>query len=316
MEAPFELNSPCGLSRFPTMTIDDLSIRYPHRATQWQLRTRTLALPRRPLLMGIINVTPDSFSDGGRFFDPQRAVEQAWKLVAEGADLLDIGGESTRPYATPVGTEEELRRVMPVVEAICKNNAVPVSIDTSKPHVAAAALTAGAEIINDITGLTDPAMIQLARDTSAGVCAMHMRGTPPSMQDNPTYDDVVEEVFEYLAQRKGSLMAAGISSDRICLDPGIGFGKTHQHNLTLAASCDRFHELGHPLLVGHSRKGFIGKILGDKFADRTSGNIGVALALAHQGVQILRVHDIRPVREALALFEAVGGIDGREGIAG
>lgn len=293
------------------MTIDDLSIRYPHRATQWQLRTRTLALPRCPLLMGIVNVTPDSFSDGGKFFDPQRAIDQALNLVHEGADLLDIGGESTRPYAAAVEVDEELHRVLPVLEAVCRQTKTPVSIDTSKPQVATAAIAAGAEIVNDITGLRDPAMIQLARDSAAGVCVMHMQGTPQTMQDDPKYGDVVEEVFYYLAQRKAALIAAGMDPSRICLDPGIGFGKTHQHNLTLAASCDRFHELSQPLLVGHSRKGFIGKVLRDKAAERTSGNIGVALALARQGVQILRVHDIRPIREALLLFEAVGGIDGR-----
>jgi dihydropteroate synthase len=293
------------------MTIDDLSIRYPNRATTWQLRTRTLALPRRPLLMGIVNITPDSFSDGGKFLDPQPAIEHALKLVDEGADLLDIGGESTRPYATPVDAHEELRRVLPVIEAICLRTRTPVSIDTSKPQVAAAALAAGAEIINDITGFSDPAMVEVARDNSAGVCAMHMQGTPQTMQDQPTYGDVVEEVFDYLSQRRAELVRSGIAPRRICLDPGIGFGKTHQHNLTLAAHCDRFHDQGQPVLVGHSRKGFIGKVLGDKAADRADGNIGVALALARQGVQLLRVHDIRPIREALLLFEAVGGIDGR-----
>jgi dihydropteroate synthase len=298
------------------MTIDDLFIRYPRRATQWQLRTRTLALSRRPLLMGIVNVTPDSFSDGGQFFDAQRAIDHALQLVDEGADLLDIGGESTRPYATQVDVDEELRRVLPVVEAICQRTTVPVSIDTAKPQVAAAAVAAGAEIINDITGLTHPAMIQLARDSFAGVCAMHMQGTPQTMQDNPQYHDVVEEIVDYLAQRRTALIAAGIVPARICLDPGVGFGKTHQHNLTLAARCDRFHDLGQPVLVGHSRKGFIGKVLGDKTADRTAGNIGVALGLARQGVQILRVHEIRPIRDALLLYEAVGGIDGREGTAG
>jgi dihydropteroate synthase len=293
------------------MTIDDLSIRYPQRATMWQLRTRTLALPCRPLLMGIVNVTPDSFSDGGRFFDPQRAIDHALKLVEEGADLLDIGGESTRPYATPVDTDEELRRVLPVIDALCRQIKTPVSIDTSKPPVAAAAVAAGAEIINDITGFTDSAMVEVARETTAGVCVMHMQGTPQTMQDHPTYGDVVEEIFDYLQERQTALIAAGIVASRISLDPGVGFGKTHQHNLTLAARCDRFHDLGQPLLVGHSRKGFIGKVLGDKAADRTAGNIGVALALARQGVQILRVHDIRPIREALLLFEAAGGIDGR-----
>lgn len=295
------------------MPIDDLSIRYPQRATQWQLRTRTLALQRRPLLMGIVNVTPDSFSDGGQHFTPQQAVDHALRLADEGADLLDIGGESTRPYATPVHVDEELRRVLPVIEAVCRRTRLPVSIDTSKPQVAAAALAAGAEIVNDITGFSNEAMIEVACSTSCGLCVMHMQGTPQTMQDDPAYEDVVEEIFRYLEDRTTALIAAGIAPTRICVDPGIGFGKTHQHNLTLAARCDRFHDLGQPVLAGHSRKGFIGKVLNDKTADRTAGNIGVALALARQGVQFLRVHDIRPIREALLLFEAVGGIDGRVG---
>lgn len=295
------------------MAIDDLLVRYPRRARVWQLRTQALQLTRRPLLIGIVNVTPDSFSDGGAFFDRDCAVAQALKLVDDGADLLDIGGESTRPYSKSISAEEELARVLPVVEEVCRRTSVPVSIDTSKSSVAEAALGAGAEIINDITGLAgDARMIEVAGATQAGLCVMHMQGTPQTMQDNPTYDDVVEEVFHYLEGRLAALMSAGIQPSRVCLDPGIGFGKTHQHNVTLAAHCDRFHELGHPLLVGHSRKGFIGKLLGDKTADRTAGTIGVALALARQGVQVIRVHDVRPVHEALLLFEAVGGIDGRE----
>jgi dihydropteroate synthase len=295
------------------MAIDDLSIRYPLRAKTWQLRSRSLSLERRPLLMGIVNVTPDSFSDGGQYFDAQRAIDHALRLVEDGADMLDIGGESTRPYSTPVPVNEELRRVLPVLHAVCQRTKTPISIDTSKPQVAAAAVDAGAEIINDITGLVDPAMIAVAKETGAGVCAMHMQGTPQTMQDNPFYNDVVEDIYCYLAERLAALVAAGLEPHRICLDPGIGFGKSHDHNLTLAANCDRFHELGRPLLAGPSRKGFIGKILGDKLTDRTAGTVGVALSLARQGVQILRVHDIRSIREALLLFEATGGIDGRVG---
>jgi dihydropteroate synthase len=262
--------------------------------------------------MGIVNVTPDSFSDGGLNFAAAAAIEHALRLVAEGADLLDIGGESTRPYSTPVSAEEELQRVMPVLQAVCRQTKVPVSIDTSKAIVAQAALDAGAEIVNDITGLAgDPAMIPLVRQSGAGICAMHMQGTPQTMQDAPQYENVVEEIFAYLAARNQTLLAAGIEPARICLDPGIGFGKTHQHNLTLLANCGRFHALGQPLLVGHSRKGFIGKVLGDKEADRTAGTIGAACALAAQGVQILRVHDVGPILQALDLFEASGGIDGQ-----
>lgn len=268
-----------------------------------------LELPRRPLVMGIVNVTPDSFSDGGRFLDASAAVDHALQLAADGADILDIGGESTRPYSEPVSAEDELRRVLPVVEQLTKHARVPVSIDTSKSLVARAAINAGAEIINDVTGLEgDPEMEGLALETSAGVCAMHMQGTPQTMQDNPTYADVVSDVCEYLRGRRDALMAAGIAKERICLDPGIGFGKTNEHNIELMANCREFHALGCPLLVGHSRKGFLGRLIGDKEADRTYATVGAALSMAAQGVQIVRVHDVRPVREALVAFEATGGL--------
>lgn len=286
-----------------------VAIRYPQRAVSWRLRTRCLQFSPRPLLMGIVNVTPDSFSDGGQFYDPQMAIERGLQLVEQGADLLDVGGESTRPYSTPIGAQEELRRVLPVVQALCERTSTPVSIDTSKALVAAEAIAAGAEIINDVTGLErDSAMVPVAIKSGAGVCVMHMQGTPQTMQDNPTYRDVVEDIFEYLRGRRDALIASGLDAARICVDPGIGFGKTHQHNLTLLAHCGRYHELGCPVLVGHSRKGFIGHVLSDKQADRTAGTIGVALALARQGIQVIRVHDVLPVRQALLLFEAVGGI--------
>jgi dihydropteroate synthase len=263
--------------------------------------------------MGIVNVTPDSFSDGGKFLDVGAAIEQALQLIADGADVVDVGGESTRPYATPVGDEEEVRRVVPVIEGTRRQSATPVSIDTSKAAVARAAIDAGAEIINDVTGLAgDPEMIPVAARSGVGVCAMHMQGTPQTMQDHPQYADVVEEIYAYLAERRDALLAAGLEKERICLDPGIGFGKTHQHNLTLMARCGRFLELGCPVLVGHSRKGFLGKVLGDKDADRDATTAGAALAAAAQGVQILRIHNVRLVREALLAFEACGGIDGRE----
>ncbi len=259
--------------------------------------------------MGILNVTPDSFSDGGQHFDFQAAVEHAVGLAKAGADVIDVGGESTRPYSAPVGQQEELDRVLPVLEALRARVMIPVSIDTSKAAVARAAIAVGAEIINDVTGLQgDPEMVEVARSTGVGVCAMHMRGTPQTMQDNPVYDDVVGEVFQYLQDRRDALVAAGIARERIALDPGIGFGKTHQHNLLLLANCRRFHALGCPLLVGHSRKGFIGKVLGDKTIDSLAGTIGVSLALASQGVQILRVHDVAAVRQALALYVATGGL--------
>jgi dihydropteroate synthase len=280
------------------------------RANKWQLRTRTLQFPRRPLIMGIVNVTPDSFSDGGQFFDSAAAVAQGLQLVADGADLLDIGGESTRPYSEPVIADEELRRVVPVLEKLVAEVQIPLSIDTSKAIVARAAIEAGAEIINDVTALAgDPAMVALAVETGVGVCAMHMQGTPQTMQDNPTYADVVGEIREYLRERRDALVSAGILYERICLDPGIGFGKTHEHNITLMRRCYEFHELGCPLLVGHSRKGFLGKLIADKEADRTNATIGAALALGVQGVQIVRVHDVRPLREALVAFDATNGLN-------
>jgi dihydropteroate synthase len=289
-----------------------LAQRFPGRAQLWQLRTRRLALPRRPLLMGILNVTPDSFSDGGSFLDQRAAVDRALRMEAEGADLVDVGGESTRPYSAPLDVKTELARVMPVLEALAPRLRIPISIDTRKAAVAREAIAAGAEVINDVSALrADPAMLPLALESGSGLCVMHMQGTPQTMQDNPTYDDVVEEVLAFLRTRRDELVAEGIDGPRIALDPGIGFGKSHAHNLELAANCWRMHELGSPALVGHSRKAFIGKLLGDQAADRTAGTIGIALALARQGVQIIRVHDVAPVRQALVLYEAAGGIDGR-----
>ncbi len=273
------------------------------RADHWRLRTRTLRFGPVPLLMGIINVTPDSFSDGGRCFDAEAAIEHGMRLASEGADILDIGGESTRPYSQPVDAQEELCRVMPVVGTLCKETGLPVSIDTSKALVARHALHAGAEIINDITALEgDSAMLPLALETGCGVCVMHMRGTPQTMQDDPVYKDVTAEVAEYLRQRRDALVAAGIAQDRIALDPGIGFGKTKAHNLDLLAQVGELHQWGCPVLVGHSRKNFLGE-------DRVSGTIGVALSLARQGVQIIRVHDVAAVRQALNLFESTGGLE-------
>jgi dihydropteroate synthase len=285
------------------------------RPTHWQLRTRRLELPRpggpvrRPLVMGIVNVTPDSFSDGGRHADIEAAVAHGLALAAAGAEILDVGGESTRPFSEPVAEAEELARVAEVVRRLAAESGLPVSIDTSKAAVAARAVELGAEIINDVTGLAgDPRMLAVARESAAGVCAMHMRGTPQTMQLDPRYDDVVAEIHAYLRQRRDSLVAAGIPLDRICLDPGIGFGKTHAHNLTLMAHAGRFLDLGCPVLVGHSRKGFIAKQLEATLgrpateADRDAGTAGAACGLAAAGVQIVRVHAVGLVRAALELF--------------
>ncbi|MGB8854286.1 MAG: dihydropteroate synthase [Pirellulales bacterium] len=280
--------------------------------TYWQLRTRRIELSRRrPLVMGIVNVTPDSFSDGGRHVGVEAAVAHGLRLVAEGADLLDVGGESTRPFSQVVAVEEEWRRVGEVVRRLAVEAGVPVSIDTSKAIVAAKAIEAGAEIINDVTGLTgDPEMLRVAVQSAAGVCAMHMQGTPQTMQIDPRYDDVVAEIHAYLAERRDALVAAGIPLARICLDPGIGFGKTHAHNLELMAHAGRFLDLGAPILVGHSRKGFLGKVLERSLghpatdAERDAATAGAACCLAAAGVQIVRVHAVGLVRAALEGFLA------------
>jgi dihydropteroate synthase len=271
----------------------------------WTIRDRQIKFDRKPLLMGILNVTPDSFSDGGKFFAIQSAVDQAKRLEDQGADILDIGGESTRPYSEPVPEEEELRRVTDVLERLQGKMGIPVSIDTTKARVAEAAIQLGASIINDVSGLeADPAMVEVALKTGAGVCAMHRKGTPQTMQDDPRYDNVVEEIFSYLCDRRDWLIQRGIELDRICLDPGIGFGKTHDHNLELIRNADRFHDTNRPILVGHSRKGFIAKLLGSKDTNRALGTVGVSLSLALQKIQILRVHDVQEHKQALELFLA------------
>ena len=276
------------------------------RSTQWRLRTKTITFGAAPTIMGIVNVTPDSFSDGGKWIDPEAAVAHALQMVEQGAEIIDIGGESTRPYSQPVDQAEELRRVIPVISAVARQTPVPISVDTSKSAVAAEAIAAGAEIINDITGLQgDPQMLRVARESGAGVCVMHMQGTPQTMQDNPHYNDVVAEVLEYLRRRRTSLIESGIDADKICLDPGIGFGKSHADNLRLIAEIGRFHALDTPIMVGHSRKGFIGKLLGDPDADRDAGTLGLSLFMALKRVQILRVHEVRQTRQALLTFSAL-----------
>ncbi len=306
---------PLAVSQFP-----DVPTSTHKPADHWKLRTRTLALGELPLLMGIVNVTPDSFSDGGRFLDPDKAIAYGLQLAAEGADVLDIGGESTRPGAAPIDTQEELHRILPVAVALRKQTDAPLSIDTSKAAVAEAALDAGVEIINDVTALEgDPNMLPLAIKSGCGVCLMHKQGEPRTMQAAPHYDDVVAEVFGYLRSRRDALLAAGVEQDRIALDPGIGFGKTAPHNLQLLTDIGRLHDLGCPILVGHSRKRFIAALMDRGIRDlefhgappsddRLPGTIGVALSLARQGVQILRVHDVAAVRRALVLFQAAGGL--------
>ncbi len=281
-------------------------------AGRWELRTQTIVFSRLPTIMGIVNVTPDSFSDGGQFADAGAAIEHALRLAEQGAGILDVGGESTRPYSTPVEPDQEISRIVPVVTGIVNQTNTPVSIDTSKAIVAQAALDAGAQIINDVTGLQgDPGMLGVALKSGAGICAMHMQGTPQTMQDRPDYENVVREIHTYLAQRKLRLLEAGIRLEKICLDPGIGFGKSHQHNIQLLADCDQYLDLECPILIGHSRKGFIGKILGDKDADRDAATLAITLRLAQQGIQIVRVHQVGETVKALQVLAAVGGIDGQ-----
>jgi len=273
----------------------------------WLLRTRNLTRGRLPLLMGILNVTPDSFSDGGRFHALDLAVEQGLQLQHDGADILDIGGESTRPGATPVDLDEELRRTIPVIQRLAREVRIPISIDTTKSEVARQALAAGAEIVNDISGLTfDPQMLEVCRTTDAGICVMHIQGTPQTMQLNPSYRNVVTDVTEFLQQQVDRCLMAGIPAERMCIDPGIGFGKTAEHNLQLLQAVPQLqHSLQRPVLIGHSRKRFLARLLGREVDERLAGTIGVSIALAAHGVDVLRIHDVQPIRDSLVAWQAV-----------
>lgn len=261
----------------------------------------------RPLVMGVLNVTPDSFSDGGRFFDPDAAVAQAERMVAEGADILDIGGESTRPGAEDVPLDEERRRVLPLIEALAQRLPVPVSIDTSKPELMGEAVAAGAALVNDVRALAAPGALEAVAALEVPVCVMHMQGEPRSMQSDPRYDDVVTEVGDFLEARVRACVEAGIERDRIIVDPGFGFGKTTTHNMTLLHRLDRLVErLGLPLLVGFSRKRSIGEILGGRPADeRLHGSVAVAVLAAERGARIVRTHDVGPTSDALAVTRAM-----------
>lgn len=272
----------------------------------WSVRDQTLSLGPLPCLMGIVNATPDSFSDGGEFFDSALAVEQALRLVEDGAGIIDVGGESTRPGAQPVSTDEELRRVVPVVESLARRSNVLISIDTTKADVARAALDAGAHIVNDISGLTfDSGMPAVCSKARAGVICMHIQGTPRTMQNNPQYADVVEEVARFLESRLTELEEAGIPRERVAIDPGIGFGKTTGHNLELLGNIARLRAIGRPVCIGHSRKGFLKKLLGRPVDERLFGTVGVSLAVALQGAEILRIHDVAATRDALLALRAV-----------
>ena len=262
----------------------------------------------RPRVMGIVNVTPDSFSDGGRSFALESAIAHARTLVEDGADILDIGGESSRPGAEPVTIDEELRRVLPVIEALASALPdVPLSIDSAKPEVARRAVLAGASIVNDIGGLRDPEMIRVVAESGCAVVIMHMAGTPQTMQDDPKYDDVVEEVRDYLNTQIERAESAGIARERIAIDPGIGFGKTHAHNQELLRNSWRFANLDCALLVGVSRKGFLGKLTGRAVDRRDAASAVASLWAATQGANVLRVHDAAAMSDAIHVWGAVQG---------
>jgi dihydropteroate synthase len=258
----------------------------------------------RPLIMGVVNVTPDSFSDGGHFLDSKRAIAHARRLTGEGADILDIGGESTRPGAAPVSLEEERRRVLPVLEALAAGN-VPVSVDTRKPALMREAVAAGASMVNDVTALSSSGALDAVAKSPVAVCLMHMQGEPGTMQSNPAYQDVVREVRDYLAARVAAAESAGIGRDRIVVDPGFGFGKTLEHNLELLRSLAAFRALGVALLAGLSRKTMLGKLTGREPHERVHASVAAALVAVQNGAHIVRVHDVAATRDALVVWNAV-----------
>jgi dihydropteroate synthase len=273
----------------------------------WRCRDQTLTLGERTIVMGIVNVTPDSFTDGGMYLTTDDAVRHGARLVDEGADVLDIGGESTRPGAEPVDADEELRRVIPVVEGLTEmQQTTPISIDTRKPEVARAALEAGARIVNDVTAGRDGAMLETVADTDAGIVLMHMLGEPQTMQDDPRYDDVVAEVHEFLRERIEAAVFAGISEERVCVDPGIGFGKNVEHNLALLRSVSALRLLGAAVMVGASRKRFIGVLTGaEDPTERLEGSLAAAVLAASLGADVVRVHDVAPTVRALRVADAI-----------
>ncbi|MDI1362041.1 dihydropteroate synthase [Methylotenera sp.] len=259
----------------------------------------------RPHVMGIVNVTPDSFSDGGKFSSTDLAVEHALKLIAEGADILDIGGESTRPGAAIVSLDEELKRVIPVIEALSKSCNVPISIDTYKPEVMRQAIAAGADIVNDVRALQEPNALEIVAQSNVGVCLMHMQGTPQTMQLEPHYVDVVSEVKQFLMDRMNAALAHGIAKNRILLDPGFGFGKTRAHNIALIQHLDALDAIGLPLLVGLSRKSVLGSITGADEGQRLYASIAASVISAMKGAKILRVHDVKATVDALKVVTAI-----------
>jgi dihydropteroate synthase len=259
----------------------------------------------RPCVMGILNVTPDSFADGGRYADVAKAVARATRMVEEGAAIIDVGGESTRPGAQPVPAEEELRRVMPVIEALSGRIDAVVSVDTSQPQVMRAAIAAGAGLVNDVRALAMPGALETVASSAAAVCLMHLRGEPRTMQADPSYADVVTEVRAFLARRAEACRAAGIAAERIAVDPGFGFGKTADHNLALLGRLGRLCELGFPVLVGLSRKSLVGRLTGRAVDDRLAGSLALAAIAVLCGASIVRAHDVAATVDAVRVAEAV-----------
>ncbi len=272
----------------------------------WKTKTRDFDLSQRALVMGILNVTTDSFSDGGKYIDVDRAVAHALAMAHSGADIIDIGGESTRPGADPVPEEEEMRRVLPLIERLAREGSFVISIDTMKPEVARAAIEAGAGIINDVTGLRSEAMRRVAHETDAGLIAMHMQGEPRTMQSNPHYDDVAGEIREFFRQTLDACIRCEIDPMRLAFDPGIGFGKTVGHNLSLLRDLDSLRVADRPLVLGVSRKSFIGKVLGlEKMEDRDWPTVALTAYGRTHGANVLRVHDVAPNVEAVRMMEAI-----------
>ncbi|PTR15681.1 dihydropteroate synthase [Nitrosospira sp. Nsp2] len=265
-----------------------------------------VSVPRRPLVMGIVNVTPDSFSDGGLFSSFEHALQHATQLVEDGADWLDVGGESTRPGSMPVSVEEEMRRVIPVVEALVGMKH-PVSVDTSKPEVMRAAISAGATMINDVNALRAPGALEAVAAGGVGACLMHMQGEPCSMQINPQYHDVVIEVRDFLLQRLHAALEAGVPHERLIIDPGFGFGKTQTQNIQMLRHLDRFCDLGVPVMAGLSRKSMLGKMTGTGVDDRLHASVAAALLAVSKGAGIVRVHDVKATTDALAVYNTVNG---------
>lgn len=263
-----------------------------------------------PRICGILNITPDSFSDGGKFLDVSAALNRALAMVEEGADIIDVGGESTRPGATAVSVTEEIDRVIPVIEQLTKIVSIPISIDTSKPEVMRAAVRAGAGIINDVYGLRQEGALEAAAETGAAVCLVHMQGEPRTMQEKPHYDDVVSEVHRFLAERLFTCQLAGIDKKKLIIDPGFGFGKTLEHNVTLLRELSRFASLDVPILVGLSRKSLIGTLIHRSAGQRVYGSVAAALIAIQRGASIVRVHDVGATRDALAIWNAVKIEDG------